>query len=359
MKILGIESTCDESAVAVVQDGHQVLSTVLSSQIERHNQFGGVVPELAAREHLKAIPAITMQAIKVVPKNDLDAIAVAYTPGLIPALLVGLSYAKGLAASLDVPFIGINHIAAHVFSSFIDHPTVLAESKIYPILALIVSGGHTLIVKLEQNGVCRIVGRTLDDAAGEAFDKGARLLKLGYPGGPIIERLARKGNAKRYDFPQGLIGSGGKPLDPKHRFDFSFSGIKTALLYHLRGYPSLSIDRQEILDSIASYQEAILDVLIKKLYWAAKAYDTKTLVLCGGVACNQRLRTKINAIAEELDSRLYIAAPHYCTDNAVMIAGLSYYYLRNKQSSHLDLDVEPRLNILQFPSFIIEQGGRK
>jgi N6-L-threonylcarbamoyladenine synthase len=363
MIVLGIETSCDETSASIVVDGHEVRANVVASQIAKHAAYGGVIPELAAREHLNAVRPIAELAVKEaeIAFTDIDGIAVTSTPGLLPALLVGVSYAKGLAAALDRPLIGVNHMTAHVFGAFIEHRDVLVNPDTYPVLALVVSGGHTMLVTMDEQGHCEVVGQTIDDAAGEAFDKAAKILDLDYPGGPVIDRLARQGDPKRSDFPRALLGGGGSPVKPENRHNFSYSGIKTSLLYHMRRYapdrlsPELLGDSdlepltpatdQDILDVIASYQEAVVDVLVTKTERAAADFGAKTLLICGGVACNSRLRTLMTESAAKIGLPLLIAPPKYCTDNAAMIAGLGCYQLGAGERSGLDLDAAPR-----FPS---------
>ncbi len=377
MKILGLETSCDESAVSVVENGHNVLSNVVSSQIDKHAPYGGVVPELAAREHLDNISTVIDSALRLADVNikEINAIAVTKTPGLLPALLVGVSFAKGLASSLKLPLIGVNHITAHMFGALIDQEAVIRSGKSYPILALIVSGGHTLLVMIERDGKCTIVGRTLDDAAGEAFDKGAKILQLSYPGGPLIDQLSRFGDGRRFNFPRGLCGGSGNPVKPENRLNFSFSGVKTSLLYQLKEWDfnrlelnqavnqlivNNSIPEQlnkylsqmltDYLDIIASYQEAVVDAVVVKTMLGVKDFNAKTLIMCGGVACNHRLREKLKIEATKANVPLIIAEPKYCTDNAAMIAGLAYYQIMNGEKDDLDLDATPSIkNIGRIP----------
>ena len=352
-RILGLETSCDETAAAVVVDGAHVLSNVVASQVQQHARYGGVIPELAAREHLKAVRPIVETALaeaRVAPA-ELDGIAVTCSPGLLPALLVGIAFAKGLAATLGKPLVGVHHLLAHVYGAFLEAPARLADPAAYPLLALIVSGGHTLIIEVGCDGACQVLGQTLDDAAGEAFDKAARVLHLPYPGGPVIDRLARQGNPAACEFPRGLTGTPGTPVRPEHRLQFSFSGVKTALLYHLRGpgaaapAPSdapLALSESALCDVVASYQEAVVDALVTKLRWAAADRQARTLVVCGGVACNSRLRAKLGELAGRLAVPLLIAPPKYCTDNAAMIAGLGYHHWRRGEYAGMDLDARPR-----------------
>lgn len=343
MLILGIETSCDETAAAVVEDGLTVHSNVVSSQVELHGGFGGVVPELAAREHLRNIRPVVEQALldAGVTIPDIDAVAATSSPGLIPALLVGLSYGKGVALGGGVPLVGVNHFLAHVFSCFLDHPDLVQDANLYPLMVLVVSGGHTSLVSIAADGMVEFVGRTADDAAGEAFDKGAKIMGLGYPGGPIIDRLARGGDATAHRFPRGLMGEGGKPVSDDDRLNFSFSGVKTSLLYRL-GEGGHS--PEALADFAASYQAAIVDVLVDKLLLAADAASAKTLLLCGGVACNSALRAKAAEAAEAAGRKLLIASPKYCTDNAAMVGGAGYYFLRAGRIAEMGLDATARLD---------------
>ena len=240
--ILGIESSCDETAAAVVEDGFRVLSSEVASQIAKDAVHGGVVPELAAREHLKALTPVVSGALKQagVTLKDISAVAVTQGPGLIPALLVGLNYAKGISQINGLPLVGVNHFLAHIYGAFLDSPPdIFADESLYPLLALVVSGGHTSLMLIDKEGKARQLGCTIDDAAGEALDKGAKLLDLGYPGGPVIQKVAQGGDPEKFRFPRPLTGGAGKPVAPENRFNFSFSGIKTALLYHSQKYPGI------------------------------------------------------------------------------------------------------------------------
>ncbi|MGI6354437.1 MAG: tRNA (adenosine(37)-N6)-threonylcarbamoyltransferase complex transferase subunit TsaD [Lentisphaerae bacterium] len=343
MIVLGIESSCDETAAAVVRNGHDVLSNVISSQMALHAGYGGVIPELAAREHLRNISPVVQEALAAAQLTiaDISAIAVTSRPGLIPALLVGNAYAKGLAAAQNIPLIGINHFLAHIYGSFLGQPEILADRSSYPILALVVSGGHTAIVLIEADGNARILGSTLDDAAGEALDKAAKILGLGYPGGPVIDRIAKTGNPQAYAFPRGLTGAGGKAVKPEHRYDFSFSGVKTALLYAVK---DKTLDEAGLADAVASYQEAVMEVLVSKAMTAASDFATPLICCCGGVACNSRLRALMTKETARLGRRLLAAPPKYCTDNAAMVAGLGWHYLRKGMVDDLAMGVEARLD---------------
>lgn len=343
MIILGIESSCDETAAAIVRDGHDVLASTISSQVQLHAGYGGVIPELAAREHLRNISPVIDTALEkaAIGIDQIEAVAVTSNPGLIPALLVGNAYAKGLAAAKDIPLVGINHFIAHIYGAFIGQPDLLADAANFPILALVVSGGHTAIVVIQPDGHARIVGSTLDDAAGEALDKAAKILGLGYPGGPVIDRIAKTGNASAYDFPRGLTGAAGKAVKPEHRFDFSFSGVKTAMLYAVK---DRSLSDQELADVVASYQAAVMGVLVTKAGDAALHFNTPVICVCGGVACNSYLREKLSLEAARIGRKLVLAPPKYCTDNAAMVAGLAWHYLRHGLSDGLAMPTNARLN---------------
>lgn len=354
--ILGIESSCDETAAAVVKDGSQVLGDCVASQIASHAVHGGVVPELAAREHLVAAQPVLETALKNagVTFADLDAVAVTNGPGLMPALLVGLNLAKGVAIGHNLPFIGINHFIAHIYASFLDGGAAdLQKKETYPILALVVSGGHTALLLIDAEGQARLVGTTIDDAAGEALDKAAKMLDLGYPGGPIIQKTAESGDPLKYHFPRPLLGQGGKALAPQHKLNFSFSGVKTALLYHIRKLEKENgkFEGQVLYDTVASYQEAIVDVLCKKTAMAAKEYDVRTVVLCGGVACNSVLRERL-PLALPKTANLRLAERKYCTDNAAMVGGLAHYYFEKGEFSPMDVDAFARLPVISKVPFV-------
>jgi N6-L-threonylcarbamoyladenine synthase len=332
MLVLGIESSCDETAASIVEDGRIVLSSEISSQIASHAAYGGVIPELAAREHLTNIETVVHQAVVKAGKTfaDIDGIAVTSSPGLLPALLVGTSYASGLAQTLNKPIVGVNHLIGHIYGAFLDQPDLIDSQADYPIIALLVSGGHTQILIVQENGKCEIIGRTIDDAAGEAFDKAAKILDLGYPGGPVIDKLAQIGNPKAYSFPRPLTGEGGRAVSPENKYNFSFSGLKTALLYQVKGK---EIANKDLPDLAASYQDTIIYVLAKKVFKAAKHYRAKTILIGGGVACNSGLRKRFTELCEEKKLRLVLTSPKYCTDNAAMIGGLGYHTLKNKEKS--------------------------
>ena len=343
MLVLGIESSCDETAAAVVKDGREILSSVIASQIELHTPWGGVVPELASREHLEKIEPIVTEALMRadVSLNAIDAIAVTQGPGLIGSLLVGVCYAKSLAYSLGIPFIGINHIEGHVYSVAFENPQVE-----YPALALIVSGGHTNVFHVPQEGAYKVVSRTRDDAAGEAFDKVAKMLGLGYPGGPIIEKLALNGDASKVKFTQAKISDG--------RPDLSFSGLKTAVARYVRekGIAPLANGgepTQPIEDLAASFQAAVVKALVGTLVKLANQLHPKTLIVAGGVACNLSLKTAAEAAARRLGLPVYFPSKQLSTDNAAMIAAAGYFHLKNGGRSDLRMtaDITMRLQNLE------------
>lgn len=347
MIILGIETSCDETACAIVRDGHAVLSNVVYTQIAHHQPYGGVVPEIASRKHVEHLPDVISEALARanIGWDAIDGIAVTYGPGLASSLLVGLATAKGLALRLQKPLIGINHLEAHLYSAFLGADRIDPQS-LCPFLTLIVSGGHTCFVDVTGIGRYRLLGRTVDDAAGEAFDKGAKLLNLGYPGGPAIDKAARSGNTEHVRFPRGFVHRLPKRLpglEPK--FCVSFSGLKTSLLYHLRAHPLGAEPSAEVAHLAASYQEAIVDTLVQR---AAHATQTnKVLAVVGGVSLNGRLRAKLAVMAQRRRVRIVLAAPQYCTDNAAMVAGLAAHKLAAAPSLHdaMLLDADPNLGI--------------
>jgi N6-L-threonylcarbamoyladenine synthase len=340
--ILGIESSCDETAAAVVRDGREIVSSVISSQIELHRPWGGVVPELASREHLEKIEPVVTEALEKanVTLKDIDAIAVTQGPGLIGSLLVGVCYAKALAWGLDIPLVGINHIEGHVYSINFENPPTK-----YPALALIVSGGHTNIFYIPTEGQYRIVSRTRDDAAGEAFDKVAKMLGLGYPGGPIIEKLALEGDASKIKFPRAKISDG--------RPDMSFSGLKTAVSRYIKENniaPLLNGDAptQQIKDLAASFQKAVVSALVDTLEKLAGELQPKTLIVAGGVACNLALKHAADAAAARLGIPIYFPSKHLSTDNAAMIAAAGYFHVKNGERAEptMTADITLRLQNL-------------
>ena len=325
MIILGIETSCDETAAALCVDGDIISSNISSQDI--HRKYGGVIPELASREHERILNLIIHKTLRdsKIGLENLDGIAVTQGPGLSGALIAGTSFSKGLAIGLNIPIIGINHLEAHIFANF------LAEPKLnFPFVCLLVSGGHTQLWQVNDFRNYKLLGETRDDAAGEAFDKGARILGLGYPGGPEIEKLALDGDYKSINFPRSLI--------EKNNFEFSFSGLKTSLLYYFEK------NNKESLENIAaSYQFAIIDVLVKKLKFAAEFSNTTNCVVAGGVAANKFLR---NYSKNQIPNRKIIFPhPSYCTDNAAMIAFLGEKYLLKGKKSKLDFSIQPNMRI--------------
>jgi N6-L-threonylcarbamoyladenine synthase len=339
INILGIEPSCDETAAAVVVDGKVVKSAVVASQAKLHEKYGGVVPEIASRAHIEKIYPVVKEAMEQagVGRDDIDAIAVANQPGLTIALVVGVTAAKTLSFAWGKPLIAINHLHAHLQSA------VMAEDDIQlPAAALIVSGGHTSLYDYRSPLEPRLLGSTIDDAAGEAFDKVATILKLPYPGGPSIEKTAADGDPAAIKFPRSMLG--------RDSLDFSFSGIKTAVLYHCRGQNMKgqnrvdSMSRQEIADIAASFQAAVVDVLVKKTQRAARKIGARTVLLGGGVAANSALRAALQQMCDGMDppTKLLVAPKEYCTDNAVMVASLAYY--KFKAGLFADLTLEPKAN---------------
>lgn len=343
--VLGIESSCDETAAAVVRDGREVLSSAIHSQAAQHAVYGGVVPELAGRSHLRQILPVLDEALASakLELDQIDAIAVTARPGLVGSLLVGLSTAKALAFARNLPLIGVHHIQAHVYAATMElaasDPTFDVTEALLPALALVVSGGHTSLYEVRDWTDLVELGTTLDDAAGEAFDKVAWLLGLEYPGGPSISKLAGQGNPKAVAFP--------RYNPPKGQIGFSFSGLKTSVLYHLRGGDALAPtpapeDIGNRADVAASFQEAVVDALVKQSLRAARGRGLETLLVAGGVACNARLRERMTAAGEDMGLRVLFPSPAYCTDNAVMIAGLGYQLFRAGRIDDLQLDASPR-----------------
>jgi N6-L-threonylcarbamoyladenine synthase len=328
MLVLGVESSCDETAAAVVKDGQFLMSNIIASQIEVHSKYGGIVPEIASRKHIETVAPIIFQALDTagITLNELKGIAVTRGPGLVGSLLVGLSVAKALAFALNIPFVGVNHLESHVAAIY------LTENKPeFPFIALVVSGGHTTIYQVSDFDKFRIIGQTRDDAAGEAFDKAAKLLGIGYPGGILIDHLAREGSKDAFHFPRAMKGS----------LDFSFSGLKTALLVLLkkRGQPFMP---DELPDVAACYQEAIVDVLVDKTIYAAEICSLKRIVVCGGVAANSRLRTRFYQEAGKNGMDVFIPPPILCTDNAAMVAVSGTHRLKKGHFDDLRLNAVSR-----------------
>ncbi len=337
INILGIETSCDETAAAVVADGRIVKSSVIASQTKLHEKYGGVVPEIASRAHIEKIYPVITEAIEQanVSKDDIDAIAVANQPGLTVALIVGVTAAKTLALTWDKPLIAINHLHAHLQSAMLTE-----ENLQLPAVALIVSGGHTCLYDYRSPLEPKLLGSTIDDAAGEAFDKVANILKLPYPGGPAIEKIAKNGNPDAIKFPRSMLAP--------DSLDFSFSGIKTAVLYYCRGQDMKgenkvdSMSAKQIADIAASFQAAVVDVLVKKTQRAVEKINAKTVLLGGGVAANTQLRTALQNMCDSTmpAKKLLVAPKQYCTDNAVMVASLAYY--KFKAGLFADLTLEPK-----------------
>ena len=345
MNVLGIETSCDETSAAVVRDGYAVCSNIVFSQVRDHAPYGGVVPEIAARRHVELLPSVITQAIAQSGLGwaDMDAIAVTFGPGLATSLLVGLAAAKGLALRLDRPLIGVHHLEAHILSAFLGAGAPRVET-VCPFTALVVSGGHTCLMRVEQLGRYRLLGRTVDDAAGEAFDKGANLLGLGYPGGPAIDKASRGGNPAAVRFPRGIQRKAVPRiagLDPD--LCFSFSGLKTALLYHLRSHPLPADSTTALADVTASYQEAIVDALLDRVETCLGG--TKHFAIIGGVSLNRRLREKARRLANTYGVQLLLAEPQFCADNAAMVAGLAGAGQGRRGNAVLFLDAEPNAEI--------------
>ena len=336
MTILGIETSCDETSAAVIKNG-RLLSNVISSQLF-HTEYGGVVPELASRAHLRLIVPVVSEALGKagVQKSDLQAVAAVYGPGLIGSILVGLSYGKALSFGLGIPFMGINHMEAHVMSNLIDDP-----KPHFPFVNLTVSGGHTQLVLVKSPLDYELLGETRDDAAGEAFDKTAKMLGIGYPGGPLIDKLAKHGNPKAVSFPRPYLDTEG--------FEFSFSGLKTAVLYHLRRNnitpELLAPDKPLLADLCASLQAAIVDVLIFKLIRAAELFNVRSIAVAGGVAANTELRTRLEAESSRRGLKLFFPKFEYCTDNGAMIAMAGYLRAKEGKFSNLELAADPSLQL--------------
>lgn len=324
MLLLAIETSCDETSAAVLKDGREVLSNVISSQIEFHKKYGGIVPEVAARKHIEVITPVIQEAIDKagVGFKELDAVAVTYGPGLVGSLIVGLCAAKAMAWSLGKPLIGVNHLEGHIYANFLlptNHPP-------FPFICLLVSGGHTMIIKVNGHGQYETLGRTRDDAAGEAYDKVARLLGLGYPGGPVIDQLAKTGDPKAVRFTRPMLHDG---------YDFSFSGIKTAVVNLATRDP-----RPATQDIAASFQQAVVDVLVEKTVRAALDHGCKTVTIAGGVSANSLLRSQLPERGKAEGLNVLIPPFEYCTDNAAMIACAAFYQISTRDSRPVTRDLE-------------------
>ena len=329
--ILGIETSCDETAAAVVADGHEVLSNVVSSQIDIHARYGGVVPEVASRAHVEMMTPVIAEAMVEagVEAKDLTAIACTVGPGLIGSLLIGVSSAKALSLVWDKPLVAVNHLEAHLYSSFIEEPDLEL-----PVVVLLVSGGHTMLILMEGHGKYRLLGQTLDDAAGEAYDKVARYLGLGYPGGPIIDKMAMDGDPHAVKFPRALAKDG---------YDFSFSGLKTSVVNYVRKNPDVPD-----VDIAASFQEAVVDVLLTKARRAVKEFGATGLCLAGGVAANSSLRERTLDLAIEDGIKGFVPSRSMCTDNAAMIAAAGWWRYHSDGGASLD---QGATSSLPFPAY--------
>jgi N6-L-threonylcarbamoyladenine synthase len=341
MNILGIDTSCDETSAAVVVDGHHVLSSVVNSQVTLHHPYGGVVPELASREHLRNMVPVVNEALSQagIGLKDLQGMAVTIGPGLVGSLLVGLYYAKGLAYTHQVPMVGINHLEGHILSIFLED-----DPPPFPVVVLTVSGGHTSLYRVDGFGKYSLMGQTLDDAAGEAFDKVAKLLGLGYPGGIAIEELAKSGSKQGVPFPRAFLGPAS--------LDFSFSGLKTSVALYVKKWRESKeeMGRVSMADIAASFQEAVVDVLVHKTMDALKRTGVGAVVIAGGVACNKALREKMRSEAIEKGVALYHPRPAYCTDNGAMIALAGYHRLIHAKGSDLSMDVRSRFPIEELSS---------
>ncbi|MCP1110660.1 N6-L-threonylcarbamoyladenine synthase [Lachnospiraceae bacterium PF1-21] len=331
--ILAIESSCDETAAAVVKNGRQVLSNIISSQIDIHTLYGGVVPEIASRKHIERINQVIEKALvdAGVTLSDIDAVAVTYGPGLVGALLVGVAEAKAIAFATGKRLIGVHHIEGHIAANLIEHKELEP-----PFFSLVVSGGHSHLVKVKDYGEFEIIGRTRDDAAGEAFDKVARAIGLGYPGGPKIDKVAKEGNPEAIEFPRASVGDS--------PYDFSFSGVKSAVLNYINGQ-KMKDAKINVPDVAASFQKAVTDVLVSHTIQAAKDYDMKTITMAGGVASNSALRQAMKTACAENGFKLYYPSPVYCTDNAVMIGVAAYYEYLKGVSDGWNLNAVPNLKL--------------
>ena len=331
--ILAIERSCDETAAAVVRNGREVLSNVISSQIDLHTLYGGVVPEIASRKHIERINQVIEEALSTagVSLAQTDAVAVTYGPGLVGALLVGVAEAKAIAYAAGKPLVGVHHIEGHIAANFIEHPELEP-----PFLSLVVSGGHTHLVRVEDYGVFTILGRTRDDAAGEAFDKVARAIGLGYPGGPKIDRVAREGDPEAIAFPRTHMEDA--------PYDFSFSGLKSAVLNYINGCQMKGQEYRQA-DIAASFQKAVTDVLVGNAMRAVEEYHADRFAIAGGVAANSALRQAMKEACEERGVKLYYPSPVYCTDNAAMIGVAGYYEYKKGVRHGLDLNAIPNLRL--------------
>ena len=333
VKILAIESSCDETAAAVVVNGRKVLSNIIFSQIDLHKLYGGVVPEIASRKHIEKINQVVTEALETagMALEDMDAIAVTYGPGLVGALLVGVSAAKAISFASGIPLVGVHHIEGHISANYIENPDLEP-----PFACLVVSGGHTHLVLVKDYGEYEILGKTRDDAAGEAFDKVARAIGLGYPGGPKIDKLSCEGNPDAIAFPRGKVGGSD--------YDFSFSGLKSAVLNYLNGC-KMKNEPVNTADVAASFQKAVIDVLVDHAMHACKEYDFKKFAIAGGVASNAHLRAALEEACRKRKIQFYHPSPILCTDNAAMIGAAAYYEYQKGVRSGLDLNAVPNLKL--------------
>ncbi|MBP68246.1 MAG: tRNA (adenosine(37)-N6)-threonylcarbamoyltransferase complex transferase subunit TsaD [Acidimicrobiaceae bacterium] len=333
--VLALETSCDETAAAVVEKARVVRSSVISSQVDQHARFGGVVPEIASRAHVELLVPVVAEAMVAAGVEGRDLVAVAATsgPGLVGSLLVGVSAAKALALSWDVPFVAVNHLEAHLYAALLEEPDLEM-----PMVVLLASGGHTMLIVMEDHGRYRLLGSTLDDAAGEAFDKVARYLGLGYPGGPAVDRLAVAGNRSAFSYPRSLVQENPATLSDDRRYAFSFSGLKTAVVNHLRSEPEALT-----ADVVASFQEAVVDALVTKVRWAIEETGVGAACLGGGVAANSRLRERFVEVCEGAGARPFLPQPAMCTDNAAMVAAAGWWQFRREGPSPLDTGADPNL----------------
>ena len=341
MKVLGIETSCDETAAAVIEDGRHIVSNIVATQVDMHAQYGGIVPEVASRQHMRTIIPVVDRALEEagLELQQLDGVAVTHGPGLAGALLVGVNTAKGMALSHDLPFIGVNHLEGHVYAAWLEDSVDPEASPGFPLICLITSGGHTDLILMDGHGQYRLIGRTRDDAAGEAFDKAARVLGLGFPGGPEIQRVAEAASGLEPDLPRPRI---------RNSLDFSFSGLKTAVLRRaeLKGmYPppeDEELDPTEVSEVAHAFQEAIVDSMVTRTLDAVKQHHVKGIILGGGVAANALLRKEM---ADRSPIEVVVPRPALCTDNGAMIGAAAYFTLRNGDSYQWDLDVVPSLRL--------------
>ncbi len=333
MNLLAIESSCDECSAAVLEDGN-LKSVVISSQLI-HSEYGGVVPELASRAHMELIVPVVEESLRKASssKEQIDSVAVTYGPGLAGSLIVGISFAKAFASARAIPVVGVNHMEGHLYSAFLED-----EKPEFPFIALVVSGGHSMLIRVTEPYSHELLGQTRDDAAGEAFDKVAKLLGLGYPGGPVIDKLASEGDPKSFRFPRAFMDG--------DSFEFSFSGIKTSVLYLLRElkYDSGNRDEKLVRDICASFQAAVIDVLVAKTLIGARKFGIRSIAVAGGVAANRGLRSALQAGAESIGAKVFFPRPLYCTDNAAMI-GIAAHFKYRKFGMISDLTLKPTPNL--------------